>query len=435
MPKNSKGREIAEIIVKRCAGCQLCLAECKVEAIDIVDGIAKINPEKCAGCGKCVPVCPTDAILFEKPVKKSVAGTKPAAIVPTSSSTPTENKESSITGYRGVAVFIEVRDGVAAEVSWELVGKARELAGKLSTTVYGFLLGENVKNIAQEAIAYGCDSVYLMESPLFQVYVSKVYGDALTSLCRDVKPEIFLIGATPLGRDLSSVIATQLPTGLTADCTGLDIDPNEHLLLMTRPTFGGNIMATILCRNHRPQMSTVRPKVMKMPKMDIARKGNIQTVKYSGFHDVIPRIIKTIKIDTANAVDITHSPVLVVLGKGACESKYFPMLEEFASLMGGTIACSRPLIEAGLLPYARQVGQTGKTVAPKLYIGIGVSGAVQHLVGMQGSEKVIAINADRNAPMVQIADYSIIGDYLKVVPELIKGMKARIPSLKIEGAK
>ncbi len=293
----------------------------------------------------------------------------------------------------------------------------------------------NVKNIAKEAIAYGCDVVYTMENPMFQVYVSKIYGNALTQLCKTVKPEIFLIGATPLGRDLSSVVATQLPTGLTADCTGLDIDPNEKLLMMTRPTFGGNIMATILCRNHRPQMSTVRPKVMKMPKKDPARQGEIRSVKYDGFAEIVPRIIETISLDTASAIDITRSPVLIVLGKGACDSKYFPMMEEFAGLMGGTIACSRPLVEAGLLPYLRQVGQTGKTVAPKLYIGIGVSGAVQHLVGMQGSEKVIAINVDRNAPMVQIADYSIIGDYLKIVPELIKGIKARAPNLKTEGAK
>ena len=235
-----------------------------------------------------------------------------------------------------------------------------------------------------------------MDNSIFEVYISKIYGNALTQLCRTVKPEIFLIGATPLGRDLSSVVATQLPTGLTADCTGLDIDPNEKLLMMTRPTFGGNIMATILCRNHRPQMSTVRPKVMKMPKKDPAYHGEIRPVKYDGSAEIVPRIIQTITHDTAGAVDITQSPVLVVLGKGACDSKYFPMMEEFAGLLGGTIACSRPVVEAGILPYVRQVGQTGKTVAPKLYIGVGVSGAVQHQVGMQGSEKVIAINADRS---------------------------------------
>jgi electron transfer flavoprotein alpha subunit len=420
MPKNSKGKEIAEINKKKCSGCQACLGECAVEAIDIVDGIAFINAEKCIGCGKCVRVCPSDAVIFDKPIKK-----KPDTV---------QAKPSGIADYKGVAVYIEIRNGAVADVSWELVGKARELASKLNTQVYGFLVGSNIKNIAQEAIYFGCDTVYIIENPMFEVYVSRVYGDALTYLCNQVKPEIFLIGATPLGRDLSSVVATQLQTGLTADCTGLDIS-DEKLLLMTRPTFGGNIMATILCRNHRPQMSTVRPKVMKMPKKDPGRKGDIQSIIYNGTALIVPKILKTITLDTAGLVEIIHSKVLVVLGKGACDSKYFPMMEEFASLLGGTIACSRPLVEAGLLPYARQVGQTGKTVAPKLYIGIGVSGAVQHLVGMQGSEKVIAVNVDKHAPMAQIADYSIIGDYLKVVPELIKGLKTRSSNFKPEGAK
>jgi electron transfer flavoprotein alpha subunit len=421
MPKNSKGKEVAEIISKKCSGCQVCLGECPVEAIDIVDGIAFISAEKCIGCGKCVKVCPSDAILFEKAIKKKAEAVQTKAL--------------GVSDYKGVAVYIEVRNGVAADVSWELMGKARELASKLNTKVYGFLLGTDTRNIAMEAISYGCDTVYIIENPMFQVYVSRIYGTALAHLCNQVKPEIFLIGATPLGRDLSSVVATQLQTGLTADCTGLDIAQDEKLLMMTRPTFGGNIMATILCRNHRPQMSTVRPKVMKMPKKDLSRTGEIQSIEYDGYAEIVPKIIKTINLNTAGQIEIIHSKVLVVLGKGACDSKYFPMLEEFANLLGGTIACSRPLVEAGLLPYARQVGQTGKTVAPKLYIGIGVSGAVQHLVGMQGSEKVIAINADKHAPLAQIADYSIIGDYLKVVPELIKGLKARKSNFKPEGAK
>jgi electron transfer flavoprotein alpha subunit len=261
-----------------------------------------------------------------------------------------------------------------------------------------------------------------------------MYGNALAQLCNQIKPEVFLIGATPLGRDLSSIVATQLKAGLTADCTGLDIS-EEKLLLMTRPTFGGNIMATILCRTSRPQMSTVRPKVMKMPKPDPSRQGEIKPVNYTGPAELVPRILDTLRLDTSGMIDITRSPVLVVLGKGACDSKNFPMIEELTILLGGTIACSRPVVEAGVLPYLRQVGQTGKTVAPKLYIGVGVSGAVQHQVGMQGSEKVIAINVDRNAPMVQIADYSLIGDYVKIIPELIKDIKARAPQFLREGAR
>lgn len=422
MPKNSKGREIAEIISDKCIGCQNCLGECPVDAITMENGVAKIDSEKCIGCGKCFDVCPSSAVLFEKPRKKKATAAA-------------EQKAGGISEYNGVAVYIEVHDGIAADVSWELMGKARELAGKLNTPVLGFLLGENVNQIAQEAVAYGCDTVYSIDDSVFQTYSSRLFGNALVQLCNDVKPEIFLIGATPLGRDLSSVVATQLKAGLTADCTGLDIDPEERLLMMTRPTFGGNIMATILCRTSRPQMSTVRPKVMKMPKKDPSRQGEIKAVKYGGYAELVPRILETIRFDTAGAVDITRMPVLVVLGKGACDTKYFPMLEEFAGLMGGTIACSRPVVEAGLLPYLRQVGQTGKTVAPKIYIGIGVSGAVQHLVGMQGSERIIAINIDRNAPMVQIADYAIIGDYLKVIPELITGLKSKASDIQREGAK
>ena len=409
MPKNAKGREIAEIVPGRCIGCQLCIAESPVACIEMDGPVARILPEACIGCGKCFDICPVNAVIFEKPRKKKVAAAKGA---------------SGLEEYKGVAVFIEVHKGRGAEVSWELMGKARELAEKLGTQVLGFLLGSGVEPIAKEAIAYGCDIVYIIDKPILQTYLSKVYGKALQYLCNYVKPEIVLLGATPLGRDLASVVATQLQAGLTADCTGLDIDQEQRLLLMTRPTFGGSIMATILCENHRPQMSTVRPKVMKLPKHDPERKGEIRTLDFAFPQDGLPQVLDFIPV--AGEVDITRAPVLVVLGKGACDSKQVPMLEELAHLLGGTIACSRAVIEVGLLPYARQVGQTGKTVAPKLYIGVGVSGAVQHLVGMQGSDKIIAINTDRNAPLVQIADYALIGDYLEVVPQLIKGLQSRV---------
>ncbi|MDP2917691.1 MAG: FAD-binding protein [Dehalococcoidia bacterium] len=420
MPKNLKGKDIADIIPDKCIGCQICIGECPTKAIEMVGGVAKIDPELCIGCGKCVDVCPANCILFEKPRKKKAAvAQKPA-----------------LAEYKGVAVFVETHDGRAADVSWELMGKARELAEKLGVQVLGFLPGVSTEAIAKEAIAYGCDVVYVMDNPLLKMYLPKVYGKALVQLCNEVKPEIVLIGATPLGRDVSSVVATIIETGLTADCTGLDIDKEQRLLMMTRPTFGGNIMATILCRNHRPQMSTVRPMVMKMPKKDPARRGEIRMVEFEGYTDPLPSIIDFIpRASDVGEVDIARVPVLVVIGKGACNSQYFPMLEGLAHLLGGTVACSRPVVQAGFLPYVRQVGQTGKTVAPKLYIGVAVSGAVQHLVGMQGSERIIAINTDRHAPMMQIADYPIIGDYAQVVPQLIEGIKARVPTLKAGSAK
>jgi electron transfer flavoprotein alpha subunit len=414
MPRNSKGREIAEVVPGKCIGCQLCIGECPVNVIVMEGGVARINAEDCIGCGRCVDVCPvTGAILYEKPRKKKAA--KAAAV------------SCPIDDYKGIAVFIEVQNGRGAEVSWELTGKARELARKLDTRVLGFLPGNGVEPVAREAITYGCAIVYQIDDPLLKTYLPRTYGKALVQLCREVKPEIVLLGATPLGRDLSSVVATQLETGLTADCTGLDIDPESRLLLMTRPTFGGSIMATILCRNHRPQMSTVRPRVMKLPDKEPDRQGEIRHFNLEASEKDLPEVLDFIPMTAeAGDIDITKAPVLVSVGKGACDSKNLPMLEELARLLGGTISCSRAVVETGLLPYSRQVGQTGKTVAPKLYIGVGVSGAVQHLVGIQGSDKIIAINTDRQAPLSQIADYALIGDYQKIVPELIKGIKARI---------
>ncbi|MBI2909049.1 MAG: electron transfer flavoprotein subunit alpha [Chloroflexi bacterium] len=411
MPKNEKGREIAEVIPDKCIACQLCLGECPIDAITVENGVAKIDTVRCIGCGKCFDVCPSGAILFEKVRRK-----KPAA----------KGVPGQVEGHQGVAVFIEVHRGQGAEVSWELMGKARQLAEKLGAQVLGFLLGEGVESVAREAIAFGCHIVYLMDDPLLRTYLTRAYGKALVSICQQVNPEILLLGATPLGRDLSSVVATQLDTGLTADCTGLDIDPQERLLLMTRPTFGGNIMATILCKTRRPQMSTVRPKVMGLPKRDPEHRGEIRRIDFQPPEGVLPRVLDFIPAAELGEVDITKAPVLVVAGKGACDPRHLPMLEELAGLLGGAIACSRPVVEAGLLPYVRQVGQTGKTVAPKLYVGVGVSGAVQHLVGMQGAERVVAINIDREAPLVRVSDYALIGDFTKIVPELIEGVRSRM---------
>jgi electron transfer flavoprotein alpha subunit len=230
-----------------------------------------------------------------------------------------------------------------------------------------------------------------------------------------------------VGRDLAGIVATNIETGLTADCTMLDIDEEKNMLLMTRPTFGGNIMATIFCERHRPQMSTVRPKVFKMYEKDTERKGTVHRYPFEPPEGELPRIIDFIKdVADEGAVDIARFPALVVAGKGACDAESIAMLQELAEVVGGVVACSRPVVEAGLMPYERQVGQTGKTVAPKLYFAIGVSGAVQHMVGMQGSEKIVAINSDPQAPIFNVADVGIIGDHKKVVPLLIKHLQERI---------
>jgi electron transfer flavoprotein alpha subunit len=414
MARNSKGIEVADIIADQCIACQICIGECPVGAIELTpEGYARVDPEVCIGCGKCFEACPVNAVRFEKKRrKKEKKGEKVAP--------------ESIPGYDGVAVFIEVTEGSGAQVSWELMGKARALASTLGCRVLGLLLGSGVEPIAGEAIAFGCDEVHVIDHPTLARYLTGPYGRALADLVDEVRPEILLIGATHLGRDLAGVVATRCNTGLTADCTGLAIEEETRLLLMTRPTFGGNIMATIFCEKHRPQMSSVRPRVMKMPTRDPSRQGT--TV----FHDweppelSLPEIVDFIREGSElGSADIVRAPALVVAGRGACDASTFPMLQELAELVGGAIACSRPVVQAGLMPYERQVGHTGKTAAPKLYIGVGVSGAIQHLVAMQGSEKIIAINSDPNAPIFRLADVALVGNYVQIVPELIAQLKKR----------
>lgn len=416
MPRNIKGIEPAEIISDLCISCQACVGECPVGAVQISpEGVAVINRELCVGCGKCADVCPVGAVRYERKRKQKIF---PEITGPSPGSPP---------DYRGVAVFVEVVDGQGAQVSWELVGKGKELARKLKTRTIGFLLGHRIEDIGREAIAYGCDEVHLIDHSLLGSYLPGPYGQALAELSRRVKPEIVLMGATQMGRELSGVVATQLQTGLTADCTALDIDEEKGYLLMTRPTFGGNIMATIFCQNQRPQMSTVRPRVMKLVEKGANLHGPIHRQAWDPPQDQLPRIVEHIKESLhLGGVDIGHAPVLVVAGKGACDPASMPLLQALADLVGGTVACSRPVVEAGLMPYERQVGQTGKTVAPKLYIGIGVSGAVQHLVGIQGSERIVAINSDPEAPIFRVADVGLVGDYQKVVPALIAGLKKRL---------
>jgi len=320
-------------------------------------------------------------------------------------------------------VFIEQEDGRAHPVSWELLGAAERLAAELpGSVVEGVLLGHDVAGIAPEAYRYGARRVYLIDDPLLETYRNMPYGVGVSRLVTKYKPEIFLFGATTLGRDLAGTIATRVQTGLTADCTELAIDPKQKILAATRPTFGGNLMATILCRKHRPQMATVRPRVLPMPEPLSAAEGELLREPLELNEIDIP--VRRIRlIPGKEQLNIEYADVIVAGGRGVGGPKGFTLLEELAESLGGVVGASRPVIDAGWLGHEHQVGQTGKTVRPKLYIAAGISGAVQHTVGMSGSNFILAINSDPQAPIFQMANASIVGDLYKVIPELIRQVK------------
>ena len=324
--------------------------------------------------------------------------------------------------YKNVYVFVEQREGVIQNVGLELLGKARELADALNEKVYAMLLGHDLTTQAQECIAYGADTVLRVDAPELATYVTEPYAQAIYQIIRDNKPSIVLIGATTIGRDLGPRLSARVETGLTADCTGLEISEDRDLL-MTRPAFGGNLMATIICKEHRPQMSTVRPGVMRMGQRDDNRKGTIEDVKINFDKSKFRvRVLETVK-QTKNLVDITEAHVLISGGRGVGNAEGFDMLRAMANTIGAEVSASRAMVDAGVLGHERQVGQTGKTVRPDLYFAMGISGAIQHLAGMEESEYIIAINKDKFAPIFNVADLGIVGDVRKIVPLLSEKLK------------
>ena len=324
--------------------------------------------------------------------------------------------------YKNVYVFVEQREGVIQNVGLELLGKARELADALNEKVYAMLLGHDLTTQAQECIAYGADTVLRVDAPELATYVTEPYAQAIYQIIRDNKPSIVLIGATTIGRDLGPRLSARVETGLTADCTGLEVS-EERDLLMTRPAFGGNLMATIICKEHRPQMSTVRPGVLRMGQRDENRKGTIEDVKINFDKSKFRvRVLETVK-QTKNLVDITEAHVLISGGRGVGNAEGFDMLRAMANTIGAEVSASRAMVDAGVLGHERQVGQTGKTVRPDLYFAMGISGAIQHLAGMEESEYIIAINKDKFAPIFNVADLGIVGDVRKIVPLLTEKLK------------
>ncbi|MCU6786248.1 electron transfer flavoprotein subunit alpha/FixB family protein [Aedoeadaptatus acetigenes] len=324
---------------------------------------------------------------------------------------------------KNVFVIAEQRDGELQKVSTELIGKARELADDLGQEVYAILLGENVKAKADVLIHHGADKVIVVDHPLVKEYVTEPYAKSIYTIVQKYDPEIVLFGATSIGRDLAPRLAARIHTGLTADCTGLEIDSETRLLRMTRPAFGGNLMATIVCQNFRPQMATVRPGVMTPMENDNDRKGEV-IMEDVGLTDadMNVKIIEVAK-EEKKKLDITEARILVSGGRGLGGPEGFDLLAELAEAMEGEISSSRASVDAGWIEKARQVGQTGKTVRPDIYFALGISGAIQHLAGMEESGLIIAINKSDSAPIFDVADLGIVGDLHKVLPKLIEQYK------------
>ncbi|MDD3051619.1 MAG: electron transfer flavoprotein subunit alpha [Candidatus Cloacimonetes bacterium] len=393
-----------EVIVEKCVGCGLCLKSCAYGAISITEKIAEINTDKCTLCGACVSTCPFEAIMIRKLSR--------------------ENIDKNL--YKGVWVYAEQKEGVIAPVVFELLGKGSELASELGVELTAVLLGHNISHLCNDLIKYGADKVIFIDDIDLKDMIDHKYSDTLVELANKYKPQIILSGATVTGRSFIPRVAVELKTGLTADCTGLEIDKSTNNLLQTRPAFGGNIMATIVTPNHLPQMATVRHKVMMPLEKDESRTGAIIEEKLTNraISDLV-EFLETVH-GTEKTINITEANIIVSGGRGLKEAKNFSMIEELALVLGGAVGASRAAVDAEWVSYPHQVGQTGKTIKPKIYIAVGISGAIQHLAGMQSSDYIIAINKDANAPIFKIADLGIVGDLFEIVPMLTKKLKENV---------
>ena len=381
------------------AVCGNCTAACPFGLIEIVRGKAVIK-EGCTLCGACAEACGYYAITIEKPQKTGA--------IPDNA--------------RGVWVYAEQRRGSIKNVAFELLSKGRELADLLKTELAAVCPGHEVKDL-QSLIAHGADKVYLVDSPDLADNQEDYLAHKMVQLIREHRPEVVIAGATALGRSFFPRVAAVLNTGLTADCTGLDIDKERRLLLQTRPTFGGNIMATIICPNKRPQMATVRPRVFKKTAPDPNRQGQIIKVDFKKEGVTARTKLLDFIEDVTEAVKLEDADIIVSGGRGLGKAENFKLLAELADALGAALGSSRAAVDEGWIPYSHQVGQTGKTVCPRLYIACGISGAIQHLAGMQTSDCIVAINDNPDAPIFQVAHYGIVGDLFQVVPLMIKKLK------------
>jgi len=384
-------------VTDECTGCQICVSACPFGAIKMENGRAVIT-DACRACGQCVPACPVNAIVMRL---EEHTGPKPS---------------------RGVMVYAEMTQGRLHRVTYELVGKARELAAQLVEPVYAVIVGADLDEAAGDLLSRGVDKVFVYDHPELRRFRDDPYSDILAQCCREETPNIFLIGATAIGRSLGPRVAAKLGTGLTADCTGLDIDPETRLLKQTRPAYGGNIMATIITPSSRPQMATVRYKMFpEAEKVDQPRGTVIKKpvdmskltdrIKIRGFDNV------------KDQISISDAEIIVSGGLGLGNPEGFKLIEQLAKTLGGAVGASRPTVDEGWIDYLHQVGLSGRTVRPKIYIACGISGAVQHQAGMKTSEVIIAINKDPEAPILKISSLGLVGDLYEVIPRLIEKIK------------
>ena len=385
---------------EKCVGCTLCVKVCPFGALSMHEKKAVLNADLCTLCGACIDACKFNAMAIKR-----------------------EKTAEVDAEAKGVWVFCEQKRGVIQSISYELLGKGRELANKLKSPLCGVLIGQGIEAKAQELIHRGADVVYVVDHPGLKNFLDDPYTNILVRLIKKYKPEIVLCGATSIGRSLISRVAVKIHTGLTADCTELDIDEHKKNLLQTRPAFGGNIMATILTPNHRPQMATVRHKVMKEAPINTEHKGKI--IKEIFEEDVYKSRTKVLDVieEITSTVNIAEADIIISGGRGMKGPENFKLLEELAGVLNAAVGSSRAAVDSGWMPYSHQVGQTGKTVCPKIYIACGISGQIQHLVGMQSSDTIIAINNDPHAPIFSVATYGIVGDLFEVVPLLTKKFK------------